>query len=178
MMLKATLITAFACLAATAAPTPGRARAWCLDANDGKKLAARYTDLRGDFTEGKALAVLAQGFTEMSDSANVVAGKPPGSTTYASQQEFIDAGLAGLLPRPEALDVLDVLAVTCDTVTLRWSLRLAAAAANDGSDGPLPDVLGVSVLRAVMEEDDWRVGGVWTEFNSWAYLQGVEATHI
>ncbi|KAI1123068.1 hypothetical protein F5Y10DRAFT_252601 [Nemania abortiva] len=55
------------------------------------------------------------------------------------------------------MDVVAVDAVTCDTVVLRWRQRFATP------------VAGISVLKAVFNNDDWRVAAVGTEFNSLAY---------
>ncbi|KAI0425162.1 hypothetical protein F5Y09DRAFT_322443 [Xylaria sp. FL1042] len=131
----------------------------CMDEGSRNKLASRYADLISAFTTAKAEAVLIPDFTEISDSANLIAGKPPGTPTYSSREEFVEAQQRG---QPSvAMEVVFIIADTCDSVVMGWTQDF---------DGVR--VGGVSVLAAVMDDDDWRVASVVMEFNSAAYIRG------
>jgi hypothetical protein len=156
---------AFAGIAAavTGHPTPPSLlpQNWCLDAKDGQKLAARYADLIGAFTASKAQALLTSDFSETSNSINALSGKPLASVTFPSKQDFIDEQLQ----QPSIpLNITSIDAITCDTVTLRWTQTLGT---------PVKPVAGIAVLVAKMESDDWRLKTIYQEFNSMVYVQDI-----
>ncbi|KAI0803689.1 hypothetical protein GGR55DRAFT_661736 [Xylaria sp. FL0064] len=139
---------------------------WCIDRGSAEKLASRYADLISAFTPAKAEAVLVADFTETSDSINLISGKPLGTTpTYASREEFVAAQQRNQPSTAAQMDIVSVLAVTCDAIVVRWIQHFISNTSN------VP-VAGVSVLGAVMRDDDWRVGSVVMEFNSAAYIRG------
>ncbi|KAI3317567.1 hypothetical protein HD806DRAFT_526930 [Xylariaceae sp. AK1471] len=143
------------------APPGHPTRSWCLDPKDGQKLAARYADLIGAFTASKAQVLLTSDFTETSDSINALSGKPLGSVTFPSKQDFINEQLQ----QPSIpLKITSVDAVTCDTVALRWTQTFGT---------PAKSVAGITVLVARMENDDWRLKTIYTEFNSMVYVQDI-----
>ncbi|KAI1750426.1 hypothetical protein F4782DRAFT_509697 [Xylaria castorea] len=156
-MLRKALITYLASLA-TATSTPD---IWCLTYRDGEKLASRYADLIGAFTADKACSVLAQhDFAETSDSINAISGIPPGNVTYDGRDAFIAAQRCW---PAVAMDVVAVVAVTCDTVVLRWTQRWVGTS-----------IAGISVLVAEDEDDDWRIRRVYEEFNGFAVLESFQ----
>ncbi|KAI8625102.1 hypothetical protein F5Y19DRAFT_479976 [Xylariaceae sp. FL1651] len=134
-------------------------RSWCMDPKDGQKLASRYADLIGAFTPEKAEVLLADDFTDTSDSINTLSSKPLGSVTFPSKQDFIrEQSQQPIIP----LNITSVDATTCDTVVLRWTQEFGAIS---------KPVAGISVLVACMQDDDWRIKAVHTEFNSVIYWQ-------
>lgn len=154
-MLRIALITYLLALTPTAISTPG---IWCLNPRDGDKLASRYADLIGAFTPAKACSVLTPDFAATSESINAISGIPPGNVTYDGRDAFVAAQPCW---PAVAMDVVAVVAVTCDTVVLRWTQRWADDAA---------EISGISVLVAVASDDDWRIRRVWEEFNGLAVL--------
>ncbi|KAI0859973.1 hypothetical protein F4860DRAFT_238768 [Xylaria cubensis] len=158
-MLRKALITYLASLA-LATTTPN---IWCLTPRDGDKLARDYAALfsSSTFTSTKACSVLAHDFTETSDSINAISGLPSGNVTYESREAFIAAQVCW---PAVAMDVVAVVAVTCDTVVLRWTQRW--------SDGT--EIAGISILVAEDEGDgnggEWKIRRVYEEFNGFAVL--------
>ncbi|KAI1276471.1 hypothetical protein F5Y07DRAFT_366823 [Xylaria sp. FL0933] len=158
--------TAVATPTAIERSTPQASR--CIDRVSAEKLASRYADLLSAFTPAKAEAVLTADFTETSDSINLLSGKPLGtSPTYSGRAEFIAAQQQRDQLSTAQMDIDSVLVVTCDAVVMRWIQHFISNTTR--SNVPVA-VAGVSVLGAVMRDDDWRVASVVMEFNSAAYL--------
>ncbi|KAI0545476.1 hypothetical protein F4679DRAFT_561072 [Xylaria curta] len=151
-MLRKALITYLASLA-LATSTPD---IWCLTPRDGDKLARSYASLFGSFTSEKACSVLAHDFEETSDSINAISGLPSGNITYESREAFIQAQYCW---PATAMDVVAVVAVTCDTVVFRWRQRWTDV-----------EIGGVSILVAEDEGGEWKVRRVYEEFNGLAAL--------
>ncbi|KAI1734564.1 hypothetical protein F4680DRAFT_437917 [Xylaria scruposa] len=157
-MLREALITYLASLA-IATSTPD---IWCLTPRDGDKLARSYADLfdgSGGLTSEKACSVLAHDFAETSDSINAVSGiASAGNVTYESREAFVAAQACW---PATAMDVVAVVAVTCDTVVFRWTQRWADADV---------EIAGISVLVAEDEDGEWKIRRVYEEFNGLAVL--------
>ncbi|KAI0443985.1 hypothetical protein F4803DRAFT_512850 [Xylaria telfairii] len=158
-MLRTALITYLLAIIPTATCKPG---IWCLNPRDGDKLASRYADLIGAFTPAKACEVLTPDFAATSDSINAISGIPSGNVTYDSRDAFVAAQPCW---PAVAMDVAAVVAVSCDTVVLRWTQRWA--------DDPA-EISGISVLVAIAEDDDWKIRRVWEEFNGLAVLESLK----
>ncbi|KAI0020360.1 hypothetical protein F4780DRAFT_742120 [Xylariomycetidae sp. FL0641] len=133
----------------------------CLSSSDSQELADNYADLIGNFSADKADALLTDDFVDISDSINSLAGKPLGSTTFPTKEAF-KQGQAALPMIPLVIKEID--AVTCDTVTLRWTQTFGA------NNQP---VQGISVLFASKQDGEWKLSKILTEFNSLVYLQNL-----
>ncbi|CAJ2510656.1 Uu.00g062810.m01.CDS01 [Anthostomella pinea] len=138
----------------------------CLTRQEGLNITAKYADLIGAFTVEKAEALLSDDFSDTSDSINTLSGKPLGSATFPTKDDFIrEQSNFPAIP----LDVKSVDAITCDTVVLRWTQTFGESA---------QPVAGMTVLVAFKggdddDDDDWKLKTVYTEFNSLIYLHDI-----
>jgi hypothetical protein len=109
-----------------------------------------------------ASSFLAEGFTDVSDSINALAGLPLGNVTFSSKQAF----MASQESQPKIpLVVTGTHAVTHDTVVIRYTQTFGAA--------NLP-VAGISILEFVCGEGgQWKLETIWTEFNSLVYFKDI-----
>ncbi|KAH7028097.1 uncharacterized protein B0I36DRAFT_365211 [Microdochium trichocladiopsis] len=134
----------------------------CLTAAGAKKVANNYASLIGQYTEAKAQNLLHSGFSETSDSINVLSKKPLGSVTFPTKAAFI-AELNKFPVFP--LSITSIEAYTCDTVVVRWTQTF-------GRTKPQP-AAGISSLRMKKTKDGWKFYRIFTEFNSITYYQNM-----
>lgn len=123
-----------------------------------------YAQVVGNYTDALASAFLASDFTDVSDSINTLAGLPLGGATFSSKQAFMASQEAQ--PRIP-LAVTGTYAVTHDTAVIRYTQTFGAAG--------LP-VAGISILRFVCEDAQWKLKTIWTEFNSLVYSEDIGAS--
>lgn len=123
-------------------------------------LANDYAQLIGNYTPALGQSFLSDtGFTDTSDSINVLAKITLGSTTFDSKAAF----MASQATQPKVpLVVKSINAVTCDTVVLRWTQTFGQA--------DLP-IAGISILVFVCEVGEWKLKTLYTEFNSLVYIE-------
>jgi len=137
----------------------------CLTSTSVKQVISDYSSLIGAYNDKLADRILHPGFTDSSDSINVFIGKPLGSVTFPSKQDFMTAQ-ASLQPIP--LSVTSVEAYTCDTVVVKWAQTF----------GQSPQtVAGISVLNMKKGKDGWKFYRIITEFNSLIYLANMGGTY-
>lgn len=130
----------------------------CLSKSAVDKVVDNYSQLIGDYSDALADSFLADGFTDTSDSINVLAGIPLGSVTFNSTEAF-KAGQSQLPKIP--LVVTSTNAVTCDTIVLRWTQTFG---------NPAQPVSGISILVVVPDDHgDFKLKTLYTEFNSYTY---------
>ncbi|KAK8863448.1 hypothetical protein PGQ11_009683 [Apiospora arundinis] len=146
----------------TQAPAPvcGYGNGKCLTPDAVDKITKKYAQAIGNYTEALADSFLTSDFTDTSDSINVLAGIPLGSTTFPTKDAF-KQGQSQLPKIP--LVVKSVNAVTCDTVVLRWTQTFGNPA------DPKP-AQGISILVLVHKDGDWKLKTLFTEFNSLTYF--------
>jgi len=148
-----------------AAPAPSKDGYFqCLSAGDAAYLVSGFASLLTDFQASVANAILADDFTDTSDSINFLAGIPLGSVTFPSKAAFI-AG-QGAQP-PIGFDVLNIDAVTCNVIAFRW-------VASVGSQ-QFP-VKGINILYASKSSSGWQIDTVYSEFNSGAWVNDIGGT--
>lgn len=117
-----------------------------------------YSQLIGNYSDDLADSFLADGFTEISDSINILAGIPLGSVTFTSAPAF-KAGQSQLPKIP--LAVTSTNAFTCDTIVLRWTQTFG---------NPARPVDGISILVVVPNnQGGFQLKTLYTEFNSLTY---------
>lgn len=119
-----------------------------------------YAQLIGNYTPALGQSFLSDtGFTDTSDSINVLANITLGSTTFGSKAAF----MASQATQPKVpLVVKSINAVTCDTVVLRWTQTFGQA--------DLP-ISGISILVFACEGGEWKLKTLYTEFNSLVYIE-------
>lgn len=127
-------------------------------------LVDNYAQVVGNYSDALADSFLAADFTDVSDSINVLAGLPLGSTTFPSKQAF----MASQETEPKIpLVVTGTYAVTHNTVGVRYTQTFGVA--------DLP-VAGISILEFVCEDGQWKLKTIFTEFNSLVYSKDIGAS--
>lgn len=170
MHLYFALLSFTTALGAVTAPGPGSStasppacpRALPQDPQTVATLVDKYSQVVGNYSDALASSFLAEGFTDVSDSINALAGLPLGNVTFPSKQAF----MASQESQPKIpLVVTGTHAVTHDTVVIRYTQTFGAA--------NLP-VAGISILEFVCGEGgQWKLKTIWTEFNSLVYFQDI-----
>lgn len=135
----------------------------CLTSSTASTLVSGFSSLLTAFDVNVANALLASDFTDTSDSINFLAGIPFGSTTFPSKAAFI----AGQGTQPAiGFSVLNIDAVTCDTIAFRWAATL----------GPQTPIKGINILKASnlnATTAGWQIKTVFSEFNSGLWSQEI-----
>ncbi|KAK8135015.1 hypothetical protein PG984_007027 [Apiospora sp. TS-2023a] len=139
-------------------PQAGGGYGKCLNPHAVDEITKNYAKVIGDYSPALADRFLADGFTDTSDSINVLAGNALGSVTFPNKEAF-KAGQSQLPKIP--LVVKSVSAVTCDTIVLRWTQTFG---------NPAKPVQGISILVNVFEKGAWKLETLYTEFNSLTYF--------
>jgi hypothetical protein len=159
----------------TALPTwPSWQRSWqpaaqtCLTAESAQYLVAGFSGLLTAFTIADANTYLADSFTDTSDSINFLIGAPLGSTTFPTKEAFIEG--QGSQP-PIGFTVLNIDAVTCDTIAFRWEAIL-------GSGAPIKGINVIVATNSNGTSNGWQIETNYSEFNSatWAIEVGGSCT--
>ncbi|KEF63550.1 uncharacterized protein A1O9_01528 [Exophiala aquamarina CBS 119918] len=135
----------------------------CLTSTTASDMVNGFASLLTAFDVNVANSLLASDFTDTSDSINFLAGIPLGSTTFPSKEAFI-AG-QGTQP-PIGFTVLNIDAVTCDTIAFRWAATL----------GPQTPIKGINILNVSNlngTSTGWQIKSVFSEFNSGTWSQQV-----
>ncbi|KAK7978399.1 hypothetical protein PG996_004447 [Apiospora saccharicola] len=139
-------------------PQAGGGYGKCLNPHAVDEITKNYAKVIGDYSPALADRFLADGFTDTSDSINMLAGIPLGSVTFKDKDAF-KTGQSQLPKIP--LVVKSVNAVTCDTIVLRWTQIFG---------NPAKPVQGISILVNVFEKGGWKLKTLYTEFNSLTYF--------
>lgn len=158
------IVAALASLAvAVPHPGPPAPPVRCLTSSTAETLVKGFSSLLTAFDVNVANKLLASDFTDTSDSINFLAGIPLGSTTFPSKQAFI----AGQGTQPAiGFTVLNIDAVTCETIAFRWAANL----------GPQTPIKGINILKASnlnATTAGWQIKTVFSEFNSGLWSQEV-----
>jgi hypothetical protein len=139
----------------------------CLRAEDVDHLVTNFALLvNSTFDPARSADILNVDFTDFSDSINFLTGQAPGSATFTSLQQF-NVGQGGQPPVP--LEILNVDAVTCDTVAFRWMAY----------PGPL-SVKGITLFNAVQangSSNGWQIKTQYAEFNVAAWTNDLPGGH-
>lgn len=137
----------------------------CLTQESVDYLVAGFEGLISAYSDANADKLLADDFTDFSDSINSLAGYPVGAVTFPSKAAF----KAGQGAQPAVpIQTLAVDAFTCDTIALRWLVTLQ----------PEP-VKGITILKtsnAQGQKDTWQIKTIFTEFNSISWLKDIGGT--
>jgi len=162
-----TILSATALLAASfTAAIPSTPPKPCLNATSAQRLVSGYSGLLTNFTKLNANKFLATNFTDTSDSINFLAGIPLGNVTFPSKAAFI----AGQGSEPAiGFKVINIDAVTCDTIAFRWEAIL-------GTKAP---VKGINIMVGTHSPaNGWQIKTNYAEFNSavWAKEIGGNCT--
>ncbi|KAJ2897361.1 hypothetical protein MKZ38_004784 [Zalerion maritima] len=157
-----TLLGSSMALAVPKAPITRRDDATCLTSEETDDLVAAYVRLVSEFTEEDGETYLASTFADTSDSINTLSGKALGSVTFPSKDAFIAAQLAQ--PDSPPVEVEEVPVCGCDSIAVIWKATFGDAA---------QPVRGLSVLKAVVEDDMWKFAGFDVEFNSIVWQQNI-----
>jgi hypothetical protein len=162
MQILSLLLLAGTALSAAIIPRDDSLQKRCLaiDSTAVSTIEYEFAQLIGNFSNATAEKFLADDFKgDSSDSINILIGKPLGSLTFTTKQNFIDEQQqVPLIP----LNILQTNAVTCDTIVIRWILEFPEPA--------LP-VQGLSVLILEFNNGCWQLLEVYTEFNSLTYFE-------
>jgi len=159
-LLAASLSTALPIWPSRQPAWPPAAAQMCLTPESAQYLVAGYSGLLTAFTTDNVNTFLSDSFTDASDSINFLTGTPLGTATFPTKEAFIHG--QGAQP-PIGFTVLNIDAVTCDTIAFRWEATL-------GSGTP---VKGINVIVAINSDgtpDGWQIETNYSEFNSatWA----------
>jgi hypothetical protein len=145
----------------------------CLDENAASYLVNSFADLLtntgANFNTALANAILADDFTDTSDSINFLAGIPEGSVTFPSKAAFI-AG-QGSQP-PIGFTVLSIDAVTCNTIAFRWIATVGLMKS---------PVKGIDIFYTSNSEgryDTFQIESIFSEFNSAAWVLDIGGTCV
>jgi len=134
----------------------------CLTKNDAAELADVYKRLIGAFDAADAEKYLTDDFEDVSQSINTFIGKDYGAVTF-DKASFITSQSDPQLPQPDIVLQGDPI-FTCSKIVLIWE-------ATFGAGRP---ARGISVIKAVKNDDLWQMKHWDVEFNSlnWAYDMG------
>lgn len=135
----------------------------CLTAGSASCLVDGFASLLTAYTNATANSLLANSFTDTSDSINFLGGYPLGSTTFPSKTAF-ELG-QGSQPAI-GFKVLNIDAVTCNVIAFRWEAIL-------GTSSP---VKGIDILYAANNGGNWQITSVFSEFNSATWVQEIGGT--
>lgn len=125
-------------------------------------LVDNYAQVVGNYSEALAQSFLFADFKDTSDSINVLAGIPLGSTTFPSKQAF----MASQATQPKIPVVVNgTYAVTRDTVVIRYTQTFGAGSV----------VAGIAILGFACDQSDrqWKLKEINTEFNSLVYFKNI-----
>jgi hypothetical protein len=127
----------------------------CLRPQDVDHLVTNFALLvNSTFDPARSADILNVDFIDFSDSINFLTGQAPGSATFSSLTQF-NIGQGGQPPVP--LEVLNVDAVTCDTVAFRWIAYPGAQS-----------VKGITIFNAIQANgtsNGWQIRTQFAEFN-------------
>jgi len=159
-------------------------RSTCLSSSQAQQLATAYGDLIANYTKSLADAVLAENFTDYSESVNsLIDGCPQGAAAQAQTVPL----LAPTFTNRTAFETgqgqqpninFDQLAIwhSCSAVTVRWSTNNTA---------PIPSpapVVGILVLEAVpnpvKSSYPWLIDTVYSEFDAAAWIDNLKTAGI
>jgi hypothetical protein len=168
-LLAAAALAAAASATPLAEPQPGWwARGKCLSPSVASGLVEGFGSLISAFTNATADSLLAPDFTDTSDSINFLAGEPEGAVTFPSKLAF-ELGQGAQQPIP--FTVINIDAVTCNTVAFRWFVTIG------------PKILkGINVFVASFSGDTslgvdgWQIETNFSEFNSGLWLEAIGGT--
>jgi hypothetical protein len=140
-------------------------RCQCLTPESAQYLVSGYSSLLTAYTTANANQYLSDSFTDTSDSINFLIGAPLGSVTFPSKAAF-EAG-QGAQP-PIDFQVLNIDAVTCDTIVFRWIAQV----------GTQP-VKGINIMvasNANGTDESWQIETNYSEFNSAVWVLDIGGT--
>jgi len=154
--------SACSCFGVTAAPTP---TATCLTDAQATNIVNQFASLlinpaSPDFVR-TAIALLADDFTDTSDSIDILAGIPLGVTTFPSKDAFI--GGQGQQPPIPSLQTLDIFH-SCNKIAWRW----LATGIGSGTF----EVKGINAFT-VNNPSTGQIDAVYSEFNSAAWFRDI-----
>ncbi|KIX92953.1 uncharacterized protein Z520_11226 [Fonsecaea multimorphosa CBS 102226] len=140
----------------------------CLSSAAASSVVNGFGSLLTAYTNATANSLLASDFTDTSDSINVLAGYPLGSTTFPSKLAFeLGQGSEPAI----GFSVLGIDAVTCNVIAFRWEAIL-------GSSSP---VKGIDILyteNPTGTEDGWQIQTIYSEFNSCTWSVEIGGTCV
>lgn len=169
----ASVTTALVGLAAAAPqwgnPTyPGQPKVTCLTPTTANNLVTGFAGLLTNYQKANADALLTSDFTDTSDSINILAGIPLGSTTFGSRDDFE----AGQSQQPAiGFQVLSIDAITCTEVSFRW-----VATPNPGSTIKVKGINNFVAKNSNGTDQGWQIETNYSEFNSCAWVQAIGGT--
>lgn len=157
----ALLASAFSSLAA-AAPQHNNARGYdlCLDYAAAEYLVNGWGLLFSNFDNATANVLLADDFTDFSDSVAYLTGKPEGPVTFSSKVAF---EVSQTSEPPFVFNLLAIDAVACKTVAFRYEAIPFTGAT---------PVKGINVIYASNKDGTptgWQIKTSYAEFNSGLY---------
>ncbi|KAK5071453.1 hypothetical protein LTS08_004804 [Lithohypha guttulata] len=136
----------------------------CLTSSDATTLVNGFQSLISNYTLATAEKLLSNDFTDTSDSINILAGYPLGSTTFPSKAAF-EAGQGSQPALP--MTILSIDSVDCTKVGFRWTITI---------DPTKPVVKGINSIASSYNTTTraWQIKTVYSEFNSchWMNLIG------
>lgn len=170
-MVQFTSLLAAAVLASSAyaTPTPGWP-SWggpknCLTPEIASGLVNGFGSLISAYTTANANNLLAPNFTDTSDSIDFLGGYPEGTVTFPSKAAF-EAGQG--TQRPIPFTVINIDAVTCNTVAYRWYVTIGAY-----------KLKGINIFTAENSGDSsvgvsgWQIETNYSEFNSGLWTEAI-----
>ena len=149
---------------------PVEARQTCLTLADADHLVNGFAELiNSTFSTSLAADILADNFTDYSDSIDFLTGATLGTATFTSLAQF-DTASASQAPVP--LQVLSIDAVSCTNIAWRWL-------AYPGSEKY--EVKGINIIYAVQgngSANGWQIGTNFAEFNVAAWVLDIGGTCV
>jgi len=171
-----TIVASAALLACSVMATPYKGRnggngRWngnhdCLTTDTAALLVNGFGSLLSNYSTSVAESILADNFTDTSDSINSLAGYPLGGATFPSKQAF-EAGQGS--QQAIGFELLAIDAVGCDSFAFRWIAHVGGSLA----------VKGINVGYAIytgMGANGWQIESMYSEFNSIAWVTDIGGT--
>ncbi|OAP61881.1 hypothetical protein AYL99_04084 [Fonsecaea erecta] len=154
--------------AATTTTSVVKGTVTCLSSAAATSVVNGFASLLTAYTNATAEALLADDFTDTSDSINFLAGNPLGSVTFPSKLAF-ELG-QGTQPAI-GFELLNIDAITCTVIAFRWEAILGTAS----------PVKGINILyteNPTQTENGWQIQSVFSEFNSGLWTTEIGGTCV
>lgn len=127
-----------------------------------------FGSLISAYSNATANSLLAPDFTDTSDSIDFLAGLPEGTVTFPSKLAF-ELGQGAQPPIP--FTVINIDAVTCNTVAFRWFVTINGI-----------NIKGINIFTAEFSGNynlgvnGWQIGPNYSEFDSGLWLVAIGGT--
>lgn len=146
---------------AASSPAPS-----CLTSADATSLVNSFQSLISNYTLATAEKVLTSDFTDTSDSINMMAGYPLGSTTFPSKAAF-EAGQGSQQAVPMSILAID--SVACTSVGFRWAITV-------NPSKPVVKGINSMITSYNSTQKAWQIKQMFSEFNNCQWINLIGGT--